>query len=433
MAKITAQRGTTDITPKDIYKWQFIEKTARDVAKRYGFSEMRVPTFEATELFLRGVGDTTDVVQKEMYTFEDKGGRSITLRPEGTAGIARAMIENSLYGDALPLKLYYILNCFRYEKPQAGRTREFTQFGVELFGSENPMADAHVISLVDTLLKELGIKNITLELNSIGCKNCRPKFNEALIKYFSQYKDKLCPTCLSRLEKNPLRILDCKSEVCSEIAKNAPTGLEFICDDCKDHFEKVKSALQAMGIDFVINPKIVRGLDYYTKTVFEFVSNNIGAQGTVCGGGRYDGLVEELGGPKMCGIGFGLGISRLIMLMENTGVEFPLPEKPSLYIGSMGDNASLKAMEIAKKLRNEGFYVEEDIMGRGVKAQMKYANKIGSAFSLVIGDNELTEDKAMIKNMATGEQAEIKLSNICDEFTKIILENHQKNILDTNF
>lgn len=433
MAKITAQRGTMDITPKDIYKWQFIEKTARDVAKRYGFSEMRVPTFEATELFLRGVGDTTDVVQKEMYTFEDKGGRSITLRPEGTAGITRAMIENSLYGDALPLKLYYILNCFRYEKPQAGRTREFTQFGVELFGSENPMADAHVISLVDTLLKELGIKNIALELNSIGCKNCRPKFNEALIKYFSQYKDKLCPTCLSRLEKNPLRILDCKSEVCSEIAKNAPTGLEFICDDCKDHFEKVKSALTSMGIDFVINPKIVRGLDYYTKTVFEFVSNNIGAQGTVCGGGRYDGLVEELGGPKMCGIGFGLGISRLIMLMENTGVEFPLPEKPMLYIGSMGDNASFKAMEIAKKLRNEGFYVEEDIMGRGVKAQMKYANKIGSAFSLVIGDNELSEDKAMIKNMENGEQTEIKLSNICDEFTKIILEKHQNNILDTNF
>lgn len=433
MAKITAQRGTMDITPKDIYKWQYIEKTARDVAARYGFSEIRVPTFEATELFSRGVGDTTDVVQKEMYTFEDKGGRSITLRPEGTAGIARAMIENSLYGDALPLKLYYILNCFRYEKPQAGRTREFTQFGVELFGSENPMADAQVIALVNTLLNELSIKNITLELNSIGCKNCRPKFNEALIKYFSQYKDKLCPTCLSRLEKNPLRILDCKSEVCKEIAKNAPTGLEFICEDCKTHFESVKNALTAMNIDYVINPKIVRGLDYYTKTVFEFVSNNIGAQGTVCGGGRYDGLVEDLGGPKMCGIGFGLGISRLIMLMENTGVEFPLPEKCSLYIGSMGEKASLKAMEIAKNLRAEGYYVEEDIMGRGVKAQMKYANKIGASYSVIIGDNELSEDKAMIKDMETGEQKEIKLSDICGEFTKIILEKHQNSILDTNF
>ena len=433
MAKITAQRGTMDITPKDVYKWQYIEKVARETAAKYGFSEMRVPTFEATELFQRGVCDTTDVVQKEMYTFEDKGGRSITLRPEGTAGVTRAMIENSLYGDALPLKLYYILNCFRYEKPQAGRTREFTQFGVELFGSENPMADAQVISLVDTFLNRLGIENITLELNSIGCKNCRPKFNEALVEYFSQYKDKLCPTCLSRLEKNPLRILDCKSEICSEIAKNAPTGLEFICEECETHFDSVKNALNAMGIKYEINPKIVRGLDYYTKTVFEFVSNNIGSQGTVCGGGRYDGLVEELGGPKMCGIGFGLGISRLIMLMENTGVEFPLPEKCNLYIGSMGEKASLKAMEIAKTLRDEGFYVEEDIMGRGVKAQMKYANKIGAQFSLIIGDDELEKNKAMLKDMATGEQIEIDLSEISMEFTRIILEKQQQNILGTDF
>ena len=304
MAQIKAPRGTQDILPAQSHKWEALESYLLSLAKSYGYAQVRTPVFESTELFQRGVGDTTDVVQKEMYTFEDKGGRSITLRPEGTAGAVRAAIEHGLLNDALPLKLSYFTTCYRYEKPQAGRLREFHQFGVECFGSKAPIADAQLILLARRIFDGLGLDNIRLELNSIGC---RQRFYDALRTYFSRHTDALCETCKSRLEKNPMRILDCKSPVCQEIAAGAPSILDYLCEDCAEHFEKVKEYLDINDIPFTVNSRIVRGLDYYTKTVFEFVCDDIGAQGTVLGGGRYDGLVEELGGKPLPALGFALG------------------------------------------------------------------------------------------------------------------------------
>ncbi len=414
-ALISAPRGTQDTLPCDSAKWQYIEKTAREVAELFGYKEIRFPTFEHTELFCRGVGDTSDVVQKEMYTFEDKGNRSITLRPEGTASTVRSVLTNGLLNDALPLKVYYLTSCFRYEKPQAGRLREFHQFGMECFGSKEPMADAQMIASADMFFKTLGVRNLTLEINSIGCPECRKNYHAALKNYFESKKADLCGTCLQRLDKNPMRILDCKSPVCSEIAKDAPKVLDFLCEECESHFEKVKSYLEAMNIPYKVNPTIVRGLDYYTKTVFEFVSNEIGAQGTVCGGGRYDGLVENLGGPATCGLGYALGIERLLMLMQAQNIEFPIGKPCELYIATMGDKAQVKASELVNALRSEGFSVDCDLMGRGIKAQMKYANKIGAEFVIVLGDNEIAEGKANIKDMESGEETEISLNA---EFTK---------------
>ena len=306
----------------------------RSEAALHGFGEVRTPVFEHTELFLRSVGDTTDVVEKQMYTFNDKGGRSITLRPEGTAGAVRAMLEHALYNDGLPVKLYYLTSCYRYEKPQAGRLREFHQFGVEMFGAAAPVADAEVICLAKSIFDRLGVKNLTLELNSIGCPECRAKFHQALKEYFEGYRDQLCETCLSRLERNPMRILDCKSPVCSKIAEGAPHILDYLCDDCREHFEGVQSYLKAAGVEFVINPTIVRGLDYYTRTVFEFVSNDLGAQSTVCGGGRYDGLTEQMGGKPMAGLGFGLGMERLMLVLEAQKIRCPHP-RPARYISPL--------------------------------------------------------------------------------------------------
>lgn len=424
MALITnAIKGTQDTLPGEAYKVQYVESAMRETAENFGFREMRTPVFEHTELFQRGVGETTDVVQKEMYTFLDKGERSITLRPEGTAGAVRAFLEHGLFNEALPQKIYYLTSCYRYEKPQAGRLREFHQFGVECFGAGEPAADAEAISLANEIFNYLGIDGLSLEINSIGCPVCRKEYHKALKEYFEKYKDDLCETCLGRLDRNPMRILDCKSPVCREIAKGAPTVLEYLCDDCKAHFEGVKKYLDAMDIKYTVNPQIVRGLDYYTRTVFEFVSNEIGAQGTVCGGGRYDGLIGEMGGNPLPACGFGLGIERLLLLMDKKNAEFPEPKKTDLYIASMGENANFKAAEIAKDLRSEGLCVQFDTVGRGFKAQMKYANKIGASYVLVLGDNELETGEIKLKNMADGKEREMNLDTFTENFQSVVIKD----------
>ena len=432
MALITkAIKGTKDVLPKDVHKNQYIEATALDIASKFGYKEIRTPVFEHTELFQRGVGDTTDVVQKEMYTFDDKGGRSITLRPEGTAGAVRSYLENGLCNEALPQKVCYLISCYRYEKPQAGRLREFHQFGVECFGSASPLADAEIIALAKSLFDTLGVKDLSLEINSIGCPTCRAEYHKALKEYFSSRKDELCNTCKSRLDRNPMRILDCKSPICHEIAEGAPVVIDYLCDECKEHFENVQKYLKAQNIEYTINPQIVRGLDYYTKTVFEFVSNKIGAQGTVCGGGRYDGLVEELGGQHTPSLGFAMGIERLMLLMEAQGCEFPEAEKPDLFIVALGEKATLKAVEIAKDMREEGFSALLDLNQRSVRAQMKYADKLGAKFNVVIGDNEVEAKTAKLKNMQTGEETEINLDTFVNGFYSISL-NEQLADLEIN-
>ena len=412
MALITRKiKGTEDVLPKQSYRWQFIEKIMREESKSYGFKEIRTPVFEHTELFARGVGQTTDVVQKEMYTFTTKGGESVTLRPEGTAGAARAVLEHALDNEGLPIKASYFVSCYRYEKPQAGRLREFHQFGLEEYGTQSPAADAEMICAAQSIIDRLGLSQIRLELNSIGCPECRAKYNQALREYFGQFKDRLCETCLSRLEKNPMRLLDCKSPQDQELAKDAPKITDYLCDECESHFGEVKRYLDSAGVEYTINPKIVRGLDYSTKTVFEFVTDCIGAQGTVCGGGRYDGLIEELGGKHMPSLGFAMGLERLLMVMDAQGVEIPEDDKCALYIATMGDDAKVKAFELLKRVRECGLIAETDVVGRGLRAQMKYADKIGAKYSLVLGDNELAENKAKVKNMETGEQTEFALDN----------------------
>lgn len=404
-------KGTEDVLPKDSYRWQFVEDVMRKESAAYGFKEIRTPVFEHTELFARGVGQTTDVVQKEMYTFDTKGGESVTLRPEGTAGAARAVLEHGLVNDSLPIKASYFVSCYRYEKPQAGRLREFHQFGLECYGTQSPAADAELICAAQSIFDRLGIKQLRLEINSIGCPTCRAEYHKALKEYFYGYKDELCETCNSRLEKNPMRILDCKSPVCSKIAGGAPKITDYLCDECKEHFASVQKYLDAAGVEYTVNPTIVRGLDYYTKTVFEFVTNFIGAQGTVCGGGRYDGLIEELGGKHLPSLGFAMGIERLLMLMDKQGIEIPKPSTCDLYVAVMGESASLKSFEIIKAVRSCGLIAETDIVGRGLRAQMKYADKIGAKFSMVLGDNEIEQGKAVIKNMSNGEQTEIVLDD----------------------
>ncbi len=405
---INAPRGTQDVTPSQSYKWQFIESLLRETASLFGFKEIRTPTFEHIDLFCRSVGDTTDVVQKEMFEVKAQKGTDIyALRPEGTAGVVRASLEKGLLNDALPLKAYYIIPCYRHERPQAGRLREFHQFGCEVFGANSAAADVEVISLIDHIITLIGLKNVELNLNSIGCPTCRAEYHRALRAYFEKHLNKLCPTCIERMDKNPMRILDCKSPDCAEIAKDAPVAIDYLCGECSDHFDSVQKRLDSIGIKFKINTKIVRGLDYYTKTVFEFITTDIGAQGTVFGGGRYDGLVEQLGGKPTAGLGFGMGIERLLMVMEAQGIEIPTPKECDLYIGSMGDIANIKACEITKQLRDEGFYVECDLMDRSVKAQMKYANKISAKMSLILGESELETGRANIKDMASGEQKEI--------------------------
>lgn len=406
--------GTNDILPGHTEKWQYIESVARETAALYGFGEIRFPTIEYTELFQRGVGDTTDVVQKEMYTFDDREeGRSISLRPEGTASVARSVIENGLYGGTMPLRLYYIINCFRHEKPQAGRYREFYQFGVELFGATSAAADAQIIALGAAFLRRLGLPFI-LRLNSIGCKKCRADYQRALIEYFSAHRDKLCDSCKTRLERNPLRLLDCKSEICSEIAKDAPKTTDYLCDDCAQHYNELLATLDGMGIEYVSDPKIVRGLDYYSRTVFEYQFTGIGAQNALGGGGRYDGLIESVGGPSLSGIGFAMGINRLILAMEQTGASYPEQPKPTLYIAALGAPAMRRAAVLAQQLREQGVRAESDIVGRSLKAQMKYAGKSGFRYTLMIGDSELETGRAFLRNMEQSEQTEIEIDRVAD-------------------
>ena len=427
MALITKKiKGTEDVLPKQSYRWQFIENIMREEARSYGFKEMRTPVFEHTELFARGVGQTTDVVQKEMYTFDTKGGESVTLRPEGTAGAARAVLEHALENEGLPIKASYFVSCYRYEKPQAGRLREFHQFGIEEYGTQSPAADAELLCLAQSVLDRLGLKDIRLEINSIGCPECRAKYNEALREYYSQYKEQLCPTCLTRLEKNPMRLLDCKSPEDHKLSDGAPKITDYLCEECETHFAEVRKYLDAAGVEYIVNPYIVRGLDYYTKTVFEFITDSIGAQGAVCAGGRYDGLIEELGGKHMPSLGFAMGMERVLMVMDAQGVEIPDADKTALYIATMGDSAKVKAFTLLRDVRQCGLIAETDVVGRGLRAQMKYADKIGARYSLVLGDNEIEANTAKVKNMETGAQTELALDeSFADKFAVLQLADDQ--------
>ena len=407
--KVQRPKGTQDVVPSQMYKWNTVEGIVKDTASAYGFREIRIPTFEDTALFVRSVGDTTDVVQKEMYSVTAKGDADFSLRPEGTAGTIRALIENGILNEGFPQKVFYVLSCFRHEKPQAGRLREFHQFGVEMAGTKDPRADAEVISLAKSIIDTAGLRGIKLFINSIGCPECRAKYHAALKEYFAGRADELCDTCRGRLEKNPMRILDCKSPICSEIAEGAPVILDYLCEDCREHFEKLQQYLTAMDIKFEINPKIVRGLDYYTKTVCEFVTTDIGAQGTVCGGGRYDGLIETLSGKPCPALGFAMGLERLILTMEKQGLDFAAEDTCDIYIASMGEAASIKAMQMCAELRADGVSAECDVVGRGLKAQMKYADKLGAKFSVVLGDSELENQTAELKNMQTGEKVTLPI------------------------
>ena len=403
-----APRGTKDITPKDVYKWHYVEKKFREICALYGYEEIRTPIFEHTEVFARSVGDTTDVVQKEMYSFTDRGDRQLSLKPEGTAGVIRSFIENKMYADTQPTKLYYITPCFRYERPQAGRQRQFHQFGTEVFGSKEPSMDAEVIAFAMEFLKSLGLKSLSLNINNLGCPNCRPKYNEALKKFLEENYDDLCGLCQSRFEKNPMRILDCKNKNCGEITKNAPIILDYMCEECDTHFTEVKKYLDALNIPYTVDPGIVRGLDYYTKTIFEILNDDF----TVCGGGRYDRLIEQLGGPEMPAVGFGLGIERLLLTLQNEGIEIPNEGLYDLYIGARGEDGKLASFKLANALRTRGIKTEINHMGRSLKAEMKYANKIGAKFTVVLGDDELQTGNAKFKRMSDGEQFEVNLNNI---------------------
>lgn len=413
---ISIPKGTKDVLPQESYKWHYIEDAARKIAKDFNLKEIRTPVFEHTELFLRGVGDTTDIVNKEMYTFKDKGDRSITLKPEGTAGVARAYIENGLSNSPLPVKMYYIIPAFRYERPQAGRLREFHQFGIEVYGSPSPDTDAEVISAAALFLDRLGIKNVKLNINSIGCKTCRAEYNAKLKDYLRPHLNDMCSTCRERFDKNPLRILDCKEEGCKKITAGAPRMIEYLCGDCAEHFERVQSYLKAGGIEYNIDSNIVRGLDYYTKTVFEFVSEDIGAQGTVCGGGRYDGLIEELGGNPTPAVGFAVGLERLLLLMENTGVRFPADEGPDVFFAAMNEEGRAKAFSFACMVRANGGSAECDHMGRSLKAQFKYADKIGAKYVVVLGEDELKNCTCSAKRMTDGAVTELKFEDISSFF-----------------
>ena len=413
--EMQAPKGTKDMLPEDAYKWQYIENVFRNVAKAYGIREIRTPMFEHTELFLRSVGDTTDIVQKEMYTFNDKGDRSITLKPEGTASAVRAFVENRLFNEAQPTKLYYITPAFRYENVQKGRLRQFHQCGLEVFGSNTASMDAEVISVAIDTLKELGLKSLSLNINNLGCPECRPKYNEALKKFLEDNYDGLCETCKSRFEKNPMRILDCKEKKCNDITKSAPIILDYVCEECHIHFEDVKKYLDILGIPYTIDPGIVRGLDYYTKTIFEILTSDF----TVCGGGRYDKLIEELGGPNMPAVGFGMGIERLIMTLEKENIEIPKENLFDLYIGARGEEEKKYAFKLAHDLRHLGVKCEINHMGRSVKAEMKYANKLGVAFTTILGEDELTNKKVNLKRMSDGEIFEVSLDSL-EEIAKVI-------------
>ena len=411
---IQIPKGCEDVLPSQAYLWQYLEAKARETAGAYAFKEIRTPVFEHTELFSRGVGDTTDIVNKEMYTFLDKGGRSVTLRPEGTAGVARAFIEHGLAGGVLPFKAYYLISAFRYERPQAGRLREFHQFGCELYGAAGATADAEVISLADAFLKNLGLRKVELRINSIGCKTCRARYHEALRQYFAPRIGEMCEDCRNRFEKNPMRILDCKVEGCKKIAADAPRMLDYLCDDCRAHFGQVKALLSAAGIAYTVDPSIVRGLDYYSRTVFEIVSDAAGAQGTVLGGGRYDTLLEQMDSRPVPAVGFAAGMERLLLVME---AENCLPSADTgamCYLAGMDAASREKAFLLAQELRRKGVSCEVDLMERSVKAQFKYADKTGAGFVAVLGERELEEGAAEVKDMRNSASERVKFGELAD-------------------
>ena len=414
---ISIPKGTKDILPKDVYKWQNVEELFRKTAEKYGFTEIRTPIIEHTELFARGIGDTTDVVQKEMYTFEI-AGRSLTLKPEGTAGVGRSFIENKLYAEGLPAKLYYITPCYRYEKMQKGRQREFHQFGIEVFGSDKMSADAEVILLAYDFLTACGIDDVKLHINSIGCPKCRGEYRKALQDFLRPNYDLLCDTCKSRFERNPMRILDCKSPECKKLTVGAPKMLDYLCEDCRNAFDEVKKLLDIYGVPYEVDPGIVRGLDYYTKTAFEFVSEKLGSQSTVCGGGRYDHLIEELGGPATCGVGFGLGIERLLLIREASGIEEKQPSSCDVLVAGLGDAAKEYAMKLTKQMRASGIRVIIDVMERGLKAQFKYADRIGAKYVVVIGDDELAKGVFTLRDMANSAQCEVPKEELIETIQK---------------
>ena len=407
-----ALRGTQDILPADAYKWNYVEGVIRDLCRRYGYGEIRTPMLEATELFLRGIGDTTDVVTKEMYTFTDRGGRSITLRPENTASAVRAYLEHKLYGEGAVQKFFYIGSMFRYDRPQAGRYREFHQFGVEVMGASSPAADAEVILLAYTLFQNLGLSDLVLHINSIGCPKCRPVYREALISHFRSSEETLCDDCRERLEKNPLRVLDCKEDAGKECVRNAPAVTDYLCDECREKFEALKSYLTALGIPFTVDPRLVRGLDYYTNTAFEIQYAPLGAQSAICGGGRYDGLVSEIGGPETPSVGFAVGLERLLLALEKQNL-IPEPQKEArVYIAAMGEAATAAGMTIQKELRARGILADMDLQQKSLKGRMKQAGKSGAAYTVILGDEEMVQKEAVIKTMETGEQEKISLETV---------------------
>lgn len=418
---ITAPRGTQDFLPEQTADWQILEQKIRQICSLYGFGEIRTPLFESTELFLRGIGETTDVVTKEMYTFNDRGGRSMTLRPENTASVVRAFLEHKLYGEQKVYKFYYMGPMFRHDRPQAGRYRQFNQFGIEEIGSKDPAVDAEIIAMAFQLFRELGLNDLVLHLNSVGCPKCRPIYRQKLLDFFADKKEQLCDDCKARLEKNPLRVLDCKEEGCKQAAVGVPELTDNLCDDCKEHFAKVQEYLTKVGIPYELDPRLVRGLDYYTNTAFEIMYAPLGAQSTVCGGGRYDGLIEEVGGPAIPGIGFAIGMERLLLTLKEQGLLPPAEKKKPVFIVALGDAAKTEAFRLQQQLRAKGMYAEIDTMGRSMKGQMKSANRLEADYTVIIGEEELASGQAQIRNMATKEQVSVPIDGIV-----AYMETHKK-------
>ena len=412
---ITRQKGTNDFLPEDTAKWQYVEAVLRDMAQKYGFEELRTPIFEATELFLRGVGETTDIVNKEMYTFNDKGNRSITLRPEGTASAARAFIEHKMHGMPMPIKLYYMGPMFRYERPQKGRFRQFHQFGIEAFGSNDAALDSEIIAFAMEFYRRLGLTDLKVRLNSVGCPKCRAEHKAKLQEMLRPHLDELCEDCRSRFEKNPLRIFDCKNEKCQALIENAPSITDCLCEECSDHFAQVKTYLDAAGIPYEVDNRLVRGLDYYTKTAFEIILTEIGAQSAICGGGRYDGLIRDIGGQDIPGVGFALGMERVFAALEAAGIEIPVEKGADVYCVALGEKAREKAFGWVIELRRNGLKAEMDYMAKSFKAQMKAADRVNAAQVVIVGDNELENDAIIIKDMAASEQETVAQDKVVEE------------------
>ncbi|AQS58371.1 histidine--tRNA ligase [Desulforamulus ferrireducens] len=408
----TRPRGTNDILPGEVEKWQYVEQLAREVCREYGYGELRTPIFEHTELFSRGVGETTDIVEKEMYTFTDRGERSITLRPEGTAAAVRAYLDNKLQALPQPVKLYYMGPMFRYDRPQAGRYRQFHQFGVEVFGSHSPSIDAEVIAMAMDIYRRIGLRDLELHINSVGCPKCRPGLRQRLQEHFKPHLAKLCPNCQGRFERNPLRILDCKNESCQELGRHAPTTLDVLCEECETHFNQVKGYLDTVGVPYIVNNRLVRGLDYYTHTAFEIMAQDIGAQSSIGGGGRYNGLMEACGGPATPGIGFALGLERILLTAERQGITFPVSRGPAVFVATVGSELEKQAFALLQSLRQQGIAAEKDYLARSLKAQMKYAGKLGARWVVILGEEELARGVAMVRDMQAGEQQEVGLAEL---------------------